>query len=260
MLKTWKRIIAYLIDILMITILTQSLASTTILNPTRNNYQKYTKDYNEKYTEFANFTIQLQKYYEDSTLTKEEYNKLIKKYPTYEEKLNKYYKEEKISEKDYTKLLKEISKDYSKTSNKIYYKIEKNSIFEMIIYLILTTLYFVGFNMITNGQTLGKKLLHLKIVSTSNEKEKVPMTSYIIRTVLMYQVIYYVVRLIGILTLNQANYIKITSTAYYIQSILDFLILTFIIVRQDKRGIHEILSKTKVQMLDRQGKEIQDKK
>lgn len=256
MSKIWKRLVAYLIDLLIITMLSQGLASTTVLNPNINKYQKYNKEYNEKYITYANFTIQLQKYYQDNKLTDEEYNKLIEKYPTYENNLKKYYQENKLTKKNYKKLIKVVTKNYAKEANDIYYKIEKTSTPEFIIYLVLTFLYFVGFNYITNGQTLGKKIMKLKIVNINHEQSKVSIINYIIRTIPMYQTLYYIIRLIGIYTLNKQMYLDITSKAYYIQTILEFLIITCMIIRIDGRGLHDILAKTRVAMYNREGKEI----
>ena len=246
MSKIIKRFCAYILDILIVMLITQSLASTTIFNPKLNSYQKYNKQYIKEYQKYITIIYDIQKDYEDKSLTTEEYNKLIENHPDYEKKLKKYYSNDKLTKKNYNKLIKELGKDYEKSSSKIYYLIEKNSIYEFIIYLIVTFLYFVGFNYLTNGQTLGKKITKLKIVSQDDNKKAVPITSYIIRTVLMYQTIYYLVRLISIPFLSQSKYISVTSTAYSIQNILDFIIITFILIRKDGYGLHDILAKTKV--------------
>ena len=128
MYKLWKRFCAYIVDMLIITLLTQCLSSTTILNPNLNKYQKDTKEYNKLYQSYINFTYQLQKNYEDNKLTEEEYKKLIEKNPSYQDVLEKYYQENTLTEKNYKKLLKETSKTYQDSSSKLYYQIEKKSI------------------------------------------------------------------------------------------------------------------------------------
>ena len=251
-----KRIAAYFIDILLITMLVQGLTSTTVLNPNLNNYKKYTKEYNEKYSNYLNYTINLQKYYEDEKITEKEYNNLIDKYPYYKEQIEKYYKDNNISKKNMEKLISATNKDFSKTTKKLYYQIEKNSLSEIIIYLTLVIAYFVGFNILTNGQTLGKKIMHLKIKNKTDESQKVSALQYIIRALPMYQIIYYLVRLISINTLNETNFLTITSGASYFQNILDFIILTMILVSKDGRGLHDIISNTKVITCTKDTKEI----
>ena len=145
MKKTWKRFLAYIIDMLLIISLTQCLSSTTLLNPNLDNYQKYSKEYNKIYTETSSFLIQLQNLYQDKKITQEEYDKLIKKHPTYEEILKENYKNNELSEKNYNKIINQVSKTFTNKTSKLYYLIEKNSISEMIIYTVLTLLYFIGF-------------------------------------------------------------------------------------------------------------------
>ena len=256
MSKKWKRVIAYLIDIFIITLLVQNLSSLNILNPQIKNYQKYMKSYQEKSMNYTRFIMQLHNDYEDKELTEKEYHNLIEKYPSYELILTKYYKDNKLEEKNYEKLTKEVTNEYKNESSELYYKIEKNSLAEMILYLVLTLFYFIGFNIITNGQTLGKKLMRLQIVNT-NDGENVSWQNYLIRYLLMYEVLFYLTRLICIITLKKSQYIPITNTANYIQSILDFAIFTMILMRKDGRGLHEILSKTKVKMYNKNNIEIE---
>lgn len=245
MSKIFKRICAYLIDILLITTLTQSLASTTIFNPNLNKYQKYQKLSNEEYISYATVITDFQKYYSDNKLTEKEYNKIIEHNPNYTEEINKYWIDNKLTEKNYNKLIKDISKKYNKNAKKNLYLQDKNSISEKIIYLIIVLLYFIGFNYITAGQTLGKKIMKLKIVNV-DEKEKVSILSYSIRTIMLYQTIYYITRLIAILSTNATGYSNITNIAYSVQNMLDLIIMSLIIIRTDGRGLHDILAKTKV--------------
>ena len=84
-------------------------------------------------------------------------------------------------------------------------------------------------------------------IENIDENKKVPITSYIIRALLMYQTIYYITKLIAILFLPKAEYNNVISVAYSIQNILDFAIITVIILRtSDGRGLHDLLAKTKV--------------
>lgn len=240
-----KRFIAYLIDMLIVVTLTQLISNTTLFNPNLNKYQKYSKEYSEITEKTSKFAIQIQKYYQDSKITEKEYNKLIKDHPSYEELLKKYYKDGNLTEKNYVKLIKEASIEYQKLANDLSYKIEKNSISQMIIYIIIAILYFTVFNYLTNGQTLGKKVLHLRIVSTTDDK-KVPIVSYIIRSTIMYEIIYYLARLSTILILDKSQYLEVTRIIYTIQNSLTIAIIAFIIIRSDGRGLHDIIAKTKV--------------
>ena len=132
---------------------------------------------------------------------------------------------------------------------------EKNSIPQMIISIIITLLYFIGFNYITNGQTLGKKLLRLKIVNIDNEK--ISILNYTIRTLIMYETASNLIKLIMILILSKNNYLEATSVVYTIQNVLDIAIIATVILRSDGRGLHDLLAKTKVLAYDKTGNEIE---
>ena len=56
--------------------------------------------------------------------------------------------------------------------------------------------YFIAFNKYTNGQTLGKKVMRLKIVNSKDIDAKVPIWSYLVRAIILYQPIYYLVKLL----------------------------------------------------------------
>lgn len=245
MYRIFKRVAAYIIDMLIIVILTNLLSNTTLLNKNLNKYQKYYKEYSNITEKTSSYVIDIQKYYKDKKITEEEYNKLLKKYPEQQETLDKYYKDNKLTEKNYNKLIKKTADKFQKEANKLSYKLEKNSISQMIIYIVLTILYFVIFNYYTEGQTLGKKILNIKIVN-NNESKKLKISNYLIRATLMYQLIYYIARLSTISFLNQENYITFTRVIYNLQNTLDFAIVAFILIRNDGRGLHDILAKTKV--------------
>ena len=53
-------------------------------------------------------------------------------------------------------------------------------------------------------------------------------------------------KVIFVNVLSEGNYYNITNVVYDIHSYLMFIIITFVIVRMDGRGLHDILSGTRV--------------
>ena len=145
---------------------------------------------------------------------------------------------------------------YLKIYKKLYSKVEKNSICYFIIYLITTIFYFVFFNYYTNGETLGKKIFHLKIVNNKDNNKKVSILSYIIRAIFLYQPIYYIIKLICVMTLNGNDYYSVTSIVYDIQYYLQFIIILTVMIKMDGRGLHDLLAGTRVASYNRKGEEI----
>lgn len=241
-----NRVFAYAVDLLILLLVSSILTNISFLNPQLKNYNKYYGQLSDYAKEYNSFVSDLEKYYKDGELSEENYTKLIENHKKYEENLSKYYEDSKLSKKEYKKLESEVELDYQKKYEDLAYKIAKNSSISSTIYIIVTILYFGIFNLITDGQTLGKKLFKLKIVSSGSDDSKPNIVSYLIRSVLLYNTIYYLVSLIGIYTLNKENYYLITNIVYQIQYYIQIIIICMVMLRADGRGLHDILAKTKV--------------
>jgi len=256
--KLLKRFLAYTIDLMVVMIIVQSLSSVEFINRQLPKYNKYSNQYVELMTDYSNFKLDLNKNFEDKEISEEEYNKLIEKHDSYKDILVTYYEDSKITEKEYTKLNKKIDKMYQDDYKEIAYKMDKNSIICFIIYLVVVFLYFGGFNKITNGQTLGKKLTRLRIVNNKDKNQNISIFKYFIRAFLLYQPISYLARLIGVLLCGQGSYYTLISVIGDIQYYVEVVILLMIMVRVDGRGLHDILAGTRVILLDRFGEEVED--
>ncbi len=241
-----NRVFAYAVDLLILLLVSSILTNISFLNPQLKNYNKYYGQLSDYAKEYNSFISDLEKYYKDGELSEENYTKLIENHKKYEENLSKYYEDSKLSKKEYKKLESEAELDYQKKYEDLAYKIAKNSSISSAIYIIVTILYFGIFNLITDGQTLGKKLFKLKIVSSGSDDSKPNIVSYLIRSVLLYNTIYYLVSLIGIYTLNKENYYLVTNIVYQIQYYIQIIIICMVMLRTDGRGLHDILAKTKV--------------
>jgi len=258
MKKLFKRFVAYIIDMLVILLITQSLSGIPQINNQLNDYNKY---YNKYYTDFENYAY-LKNYLHsdlDKELTEEEYYSLLEQYPDYKKIIDERYQKNTLTEDEYNELAEEIDKIYNDLSKKVAYKVEKNSIAYFVIYLIAVFTYFVGFNKYTSGQTLGKKLMRLKIINSHDESKAVPIWSYIVRALILYQPISYIIKLIGVIFMNIDMYYNITSIVYSIQGYLEMLIVAMMMIRFDGRGPQDLLARTRVISYDKNGKEIKDK-
>lgn len=244
--KIFKRFIAYIIDMLIISLIVSILSNTPVINKQINNYNKYYQEYNKNYKEYVSFTTDLSNYYQDKKLTEKEYNKLLKKHKSQTKLLNKYYQDKKLSKSNYDKLVKEINHNYQKDYQKESYYLNKYSIINNIIYIIVILSYFMLFNIFVDGQTLGKLVMKLKIVNNDNEKNKVSILNYLIRTLVLYNPFYYLLMILIAYLCNINNYYNYALIASNFNVYLEIIIVLTIIMRQDNRGLHEILSHTKV--------------
>ncbi len=253
-----KRLLAYIIDMMIILVITQSLSGVPFLNKQLNDYNKYYQKYTEELKEYSEFKLELTNSYKDEKITEKEYNKIIKEKDNYKQFIEPYYEDQKISQKEYKTINKNIDKYYQKKYQKVYYQVEKNSVAYFVIYLIAISAYFIFFNRLTGGQTLGKKLLRLKIVDAKDSDKKVSLWSYLVRMLILYQPLYYIAKLIGVFTLNSSNYYNVTSIVYDIEYYLEFIVILTILIRADGRGIHDLLARTRVASYDKNGKEQEE--
>ena len=256
MKKILKRIGAYFIDMMVVMLITQCLSGVPFINKQLDTYNKYYQEYSNALKEYSEFKLELQNSFKDEKITEKEYSKIIKISDDYKQEIEKFYDDKKITKKEYKTINKNMDNHYLKIYKKLYSKVEKNSICYFIIYLITTIFYFVFFNCYTNGETLGKKIFHLKIVNNKDNNKKVSILSYIIRAIFLYQPIYYIIKLICVMTLNGNDYYSVTSIVYDIQYYLQFIIILTVMIKMDGRGLHDLLAGTRVASYNRKGEEI----
>ncbi len=254
MKKIYTRFIAYLIDMVIISIITMSITYIPIFKNDLINYRKYIKEYNKEYTTYLSLNNDLNKYYKDKKISEKEYNKLIENNQEYKSIIDKYYQDNKLTKKNYKLLLNKVNKEWTKKYKDYNYKLNKYSLISNISSFIIIIIYFLGTNILMNGMTIGKKIMKLRIVS--NTKEKVSLINYLIRTIILYNPIYYLAISLGIFIFNKNTYYNWSYIWSDIKNYLEIIIIMMIIARKDSRGLHELLSNTKVQSLT----EINDNK
>lgn len=145
------------------------------------------------------------------------------------------YNNEEISMDEYVDRLDDIS-----------YNIDKYSIYSNIIIIVVYLLYFVVFNYVTKGQTLGKKLFKLKIVDNSDKKSNPRIVKYLIRTLILYGLIFDIISIILINIISKDNYLDVSGIIYYIQSFVYLIIVIMVLIRIDGRGLHDMVAGTVV--------------
>lgn len=190
-----KRILAYIIDIILISIIVAGLSYIPFLNPNLDNYSKTYTEYQE---------------YNDSVLSSEQ-------------NIN--------------------TKDFVKESSRYYYKLQKYSVSTNIIEIFCFIAYFVIFNLKHNGQTVGKKIMKIKIVSDNNE---LTWKQFLIRMIILNGTwMTFIVCMLVFILKNESFYLASMILTYinYFIIILDCMMLIF---KNNNKSLHDILSKTSV--------------
>lgn len=153
------------------------------------------------------------------------YNRI---YNEYTETYDKYTKKE-ISDEEYRVLLE----DYN-------YELEKNNVVTIVISISTIIAYFAIFQKYNNGQTLGKKIMKIKISDNLN------IWKYLLRTIILYNVIFNLLKLILIFTVSKENYLLMSNILYVGALAVETITLILVNTRADNRGLHDLISGSKV--------------
>ena len=187
----FKRVVAYLIDIIIVTLLATAISMVFIDNT---NYKKQSEE-----------LMDLTRKYSAGEITKEEYNA---------------------------------------SYDNLNYYLTKEGVGTSIINCSVALVYYVILCFFCHGITLGKFLMKLQIVS-ANDKE-LNMGNYLIRGLLVNLILSNLVSIIFVYALSKETFISIYPKVSSVLSLFLLATILFIMYRDDGRGLHDLLSNTKV--------------
>ena len=126
----------------------------------------------------------------------------------------------------------------------ITYDIDYSNVLSMIVEVVLLILYFIVFQFYNKGQTFGKKLMKLRVVNNNGNEltlNQVTCRALIIDSILIN------LFMIAALLFSGRNYYYYSSLSLQILSgIIIFVTLMMIFFRKDGRGLHDVVTGTKV--------------
>lgn len=192
-----KRLMAYIIDILIVSICMTPIINWKIVNP-------YIDEYTTNYTEYTEL------------LEKANAGEIDADTPEYKDKIV----------------------DLNYQINK--YKVVSSSISAGSL-----VLYFALLQWILKGQTIGKKIMKVRVVSNQNDK-KLHIGNYILRSLILNNVVFSIILIIGVYIFNKNGYYNLSMIISYLQLLVMSVILLMIVLRKDFRGLHDVVAGTKV--------------
>lgn len=141
-----------------------------------------------------------------------------------------------------------LTKDYLDLAHDISYYSVVSSVVEVAAIILYFTLYPFFFN----GQTIGKKLLKIKIVNKEEKKPSfwqlllrsllVPVTA----SILMYNTVAYILIIISTLAFKGMTYMYVYTTIYIIATVFCYIDIIKMISNQNNESLHDRITKTKV--------------
>mgnify|MGYP002854940397 CR=1 FL=1 len=157
-------------------------------------------------------------------------------YQEYEDLLNKYISQEITME------------EYMNSSPGIYYDLQQSSVVISILTVALSIAYYIVFQYMNRGQTLGKKILGIRVV----EKNRDPsLKAIILRTIIIQSMLSGILDIVLLYVLNQSSYFYSTEIISLLEMTFIFVSALFILYRKDKLGLHDMIAHT--QVIDERG-------
>lgn len=125
-----------------------------------------------------------------------------------------------------------------------YYVKDKENIITSVISIVLSLGYFGTFAFYNNGQTLGKKLMRIKV--STNDNKNPSHLSLIVRALIINSIFTSVLSCILILFIAKNQYIYTIGVLQVIQSLVMLASILMVAFSKEKRGLHDLIAKTKV--------------
>ena len=195
-----KRIIAYLIDILLVSIVVTPFINIKAINPNIDDYNKYYEEYTQLIEDANNGDI--------DTSSEEYKNEIID----------------------------------------LNYKIAEYKVINSSISVVSLIIYFVIIQYFLKGQTVGKKILKLKVVS--NKDKELNIGNYFVRSLILNNIIFSIILIIGVYIFKPNGYYNLSMVVSYLQLLVMSVIILMVVLRKDNRGLHDIIAGTKVISLE----------
>lgn len=121
----------------------------------------------------------------------------------------------------------------------------KYSIYSTGISFVCYILYFVGFQKWNKNQTVGKKLMKLKIIN-KDSSDNINVWQYLVRTLILYNLIFGSINVCLSLWLNNKLFFTMSMIVSIIGYVITYLCYAMILFRKDGKGLHDLISKTEI--------------
>lgn len=189
---TLRRLWAYLMDIIIITLISSLFVKIEFINPKYDEYQKI-------YQEYLDYTSEIKD-------------------------VNALKSDPKLTE-------------YS-------YDLAKAGIATSAITLVVTVLYFVGFQYLNRGQTLGKKVFKIKVVDGYNKRVK--FWQLLVRALLIDSILTSLINVLAVAFLSRNVYFNVLQYTQLFDVTIICTSFILIMFRNDGKGLHDLLCGTNV--------------
>ena len=160
--------------------------------------------------------------------------------------IDPYYDKYQSTYDEYSELVKkesDVSKDELINLN---YDLYKYRTVNNGLSIVILVLYFGVLQMLMKGQTLGKKMMNIKVVS--NKDKNLHFGNYLVRCVILNNIIFLLSTIILVYVTSGKPFYYAVYIISLMESLLYMINFFFIVFKSDNRGIHDMIAGTKVTM------------
>lgn len=122
------------------------------------------------------------------------------------------------------------------------YEYQRASVFQNSISVVIYIAYFIVFQFLYKGQTLGKKCLKIRVVD--KEEKKPGFLSMFIREIFGKGILVTFLSLIAIVILDKEIYLNFYTIIYMLSYTFVIICALMVLYRKDRRGLHDMMAKT----------------
>lgn len=139
-------------------------------------------------------------------------------------------------------------KEYVNQMVDLGYDISRQTVIVSIVTIVISLLYYVIYPCYNNGQTLGKKLMKIKIKKTNDTE--LSMNDLLIRSMINNSILVNIINVILVLFLSKNLYLSTSSLVSFIQYLVLIISLIMIAFTKNAQGLHDKVCKTEVVVAD----------
>lgn len=132
--------------------------------------------------------------------------------------------------------------EYMESASSVYYNLNRSTGIMTFVTIIVSILYYVVFQLYSKGQTIGKKLMRIKVIS---DKGDLTMNQMIFRSLISNMILLHIINFGLITFIGKELYISMFVSISMIQYIIMFISI-IMATTKDGRTIHDRIAHTRV--------------
>lgn len=137
------------------------------------------------------------------------------------------------------------SEEYLKEYTILLYDNQKKNVLQSGISLALNIAYFVVFQYMNKGKTIGKQLLKIKVVD-KDSKEPISILRGFLRSLIILSILSSALLILFLYVLNKQNYFTAYATIISLEGLFTLTSAIMVLYRNDGRGLHDMMTNTMV--------------